>query len=233
MTEFNYPIEELKNRSVIVDKKNFFDTSLVSIPQEYQPYLSKVVLSYGFIVDRIQQISRQILEEMNNQDITFLVVMKSALLYSNYLLKFITEIKKDIKFGGSTYFEYISSSSYSDDKSTGDVKINTAESVFKNLKGKNVIIVEDMYDSGLSLNHLLNYLNRFELNSLKISSLFVKMNPKNLQYKLHIDYIGFTIPDDTFIVGFGMDFNELFRDLNHSCVVSPDGLKLLQEKFKK
>ena len=170
---------------------------------------------------------------MNNQDITFLVVMKSALLYSNYLLKFITEVKKDTKFGGSTYFEYISSSSYSDDKSTGDVKINTAESVFRNLKGKNVVIVEDMYDSGLSLNHLLNYLKKFELNSLKISSLFVKMNPKNLQYKLHIDYIGFTIPEDTFIVGFGMDFNELFRDLNHSCVVSPEGLKLLQEKFKK
>ncbi len=229
----SYPLDNLKDKCVIVQPDHFFNIDLVSIPQEYKPYLSQVVLTYGFITDRIEKLSKQILEENNKADITFLVVMKSALLYSNYLLKFITEIKKDIKFEGSVYFEYISSTSYSDDKSTGEVKINTSDSVFEKLKGKNVIIVEDMYDSGLSLNHLLKYLSKFEFGSIKISSLFVKRNPENLKYQLNIDYVGFSIPENTFIVGFGMDYNELFRDLNHSCVVSPEGLLLLKEKFKK
>lgn len=227
----SYPAENYKDRAVIVSKDSFFNSKFVSIPIEYQKYIDKVVLSYGFIVDRIEKIAQQIVEENNHKDITLVVIMKSALLYSDYLLKFITEIKKYKEFGGSVYFEYISSNSYSDDKSTGNVQINTSEDVFKKLKGKDVIIVEDMYDSGKSLNHLLNYIKQFELSSLKVSSLFVKQNPEHLPYGLHIDYVGFLIPEHTFIIGFGMDYNELFRDLNHSCVVSEEGLKLLKQKF--
>lgn len=227
----NYPVESYKDKAIIVSKDSFFDSKFLSIPIEYQQYIEKVVLSYGFIVDRIERLAQQILEENNNKDITLVVIMKSALLYSDYLLKFITENKKYKQFGGSVYFEYISSNSYADDKSTGNVQINTSDDVFKKLKGKDVVIVEDMYDSGKSLNHLLNYIKQFELASIKVSSLFVKQNLEHLQYSLHIDYVGFLIPENTFIIGFGMDYNELFRDLNHSCVVSEEGLTLLKKKF--
>lgn len=228
----SYPVENYKDRAVVVSKESFFDPKFVSIPVEYRNYVDKIVLTYGSIVDRIERMAQQIVEENNSQDLTIVVVMKSALLFSNHLLKFITVIKKHKQFSGSVYFEYISSSSYSFDKPCDSVQINTSEVVFLKLKGKNVIIVEDMYDTGKSMSFLLKFLQKFELASIKVASLFVKENPENLIYSQYIDYVGFLIPEHTFILGFGMDYNELFRDLNHTVVVSEQGLALLKEKFK-
>lgn len=231
-TQDDYPINQYKKRSIEVTPNFYFDTDLVSVPLEYKKYISQVVITYGFIIDRIEKIARQIVEENGHKDITLLVIMKSSLLFSHYLLKYITEIKKSKDYGGNVYYEYISSTSYLNDKSTGEVKINTPESIFKNLKGKDVIIIEDMYDTGNSLDHLIKYINKFELKSLKIAMLFLKKNKANLIYKLFIDYLCFIVEANAFVIGFGMDYNELFRDLNHLCLCSDEGLKLLKEKFK-
>ena len=230
--ENDYPIDQYKKRSIEVTPSFYFDVDLVSIPLEYKKYIDHVVLTYGFITDRIEKIARQIVEENGHKDITLLVIMKSSLLFSHYLLKYITEIKKNKDYGGNVYYEYISSTSYVGDKSTGVVKVNTDESVFSNLKDKDVIIVEDMYDTGKSLDHLVKFIKSFGIKSLKIAMLFLKKNKKNLQYNLFIDYLCFIVEQDAFVIGFGMDYNELFRDLNHLCLCSDEGLKLLKEKFK-
>lgn len=231
MEQPNYPIDKIRDECIVIDKSLYIKTDLLSIPIEYKKYLSSVAISYGFICDRIEELARRILTENNNKDITFVVCMKSALMYSNYLMKFMTNLKKDINFTGSIYFEYISSTSYKGMKSTGELVIQSSDEVFKSLEGKDIIILEDMYDSGSSLNQLIEYMKRFKIKSIKISSLFLKANVKHLKYDLKLDYIGFCVPEDAFVVGFGMDYNELFRDLNHSCLVSEEGLKLLKEKF--
>lgn len=225
-----YPIDDLRNRSIFISKEAFIDSHYLSIQKEYKQYIDKAIVSNGFILDRVEQLARNILIENTTKEIVFLVIMKGALVFSNYLMKFIAEIKDNIKYEGLIYFEYLSSSSYSNDSSTGEVKITDSNDTLKRLKGKNVIIVEDIYDSGLSLNYLINnYLVNCELASLKITCLFLKTNTENLKYDLKIDYIGFTIPGDSFIVGFGIDYNELFRDLKHCCVVSESGIKLLKK----
>ena len=225
-----YPIDDLRNRSIFITKESFIDAHYLSIQKEYKKCIDKAIVSNGFMLDRVEQLARNILLENTTKEIVFLVIMKGALVYSNYLMKFIAEIKDNIKYEGLIYFEYLSSSSYCNDSSTGEVKITDSNDTLKRLKGKNVIIVEDIYDSGLSLNYLINnYLMNCELASLKITCLFLKTNTENLKYGLKIDYIGFTIPADSFIVGFGIDYNELFRDLKHCCVVSESGIKLLKK----
>ena len=125
-------------------------------------------------------------------------------------------------------FEYVSISSYSGTQSTGNVKVKSDISVFESLKGKDVVIIEDVYDSGKSCEELVKYIKSFQPNSLELAFLFVKMNMNNLKYNVDIDFVGFLIPD-VFIIGVGLDYNERFRELNHLCVINQLGI----DTFKK
>lgn len=225
----SYPLDKFQNKAVIVNESNFFHVDLVSIPIDSKKYLEKIILPHGMIVDRIEKLAKDIIDSNPGKQLTFLVIMKSALMYANYLQKFFIDYKKSTDTN-IYYYEYVTVSSYEDDKSTGHIVIKTNEKVFEELKGKDVIIVEDMYDSGKTMDHLIKYVHKFQPNSVEIACLFLKQNVSNLVYNLDIKYLGFVIPKDTFIVGFGMDFNEVFRDLNHSCLLSKEGYKMLTEK---
>ena len=87
------------------------------------------------------------------------------------------------------------------------------------VKGKNIIVVEDIYDSGSSLNQMDAALRAFQPLSLEYAIIFHKKNPKNLKYNHYSKYIGFFIPD-YFVIGYGLDYNEQFRDLSHLAVIS-------------
>lgn len=228
----DYPIDKYIDRAIKINKENYISTNLLTIPIEYRKYIDKIILPYGYINDRVENLARQIVQENNHKDLVLLVIMKSSLMYSHYLIKYITEIKKNKDFGGKIYYEYISSNSYKNDKSSGEVKINTSEETFKKLEGKDIIIIEDVYDSGTSLNYLVNFINKFKPNSLKINVLFLKENKANLKFdNFDINYLGFILPNDSFIVGYGIDYNECFRDLNHLCEVSENGYELLKKEL--
>ena len=224
----SYPLDKFQNKAIIVNPSNYFSVDLVSIPKDSKKYLEKVILPQGMIVDRIEQLAKDIIDTNPGKSLTFLVIMKSALTYANYLQKFFIDFKKS-NDTCHYFYEYVTVSSYEDDKSTGHIVIKTNEKVFEELKGKDVVIVEDMYDSGKTMDHLLKYLQKFQPSSVQIACLFLKQNVANLVYNLDIKYLGFVIPKDTFIIGFGMDFNEVFRDLNHSCLLSKEGYKMLTE----
>lgn len=232
MEDNSYPIEKYKNRALIINEKMFFSRNLVTLPLQYHKYIDDVILPYGALVNRIEKLAYDILEDNRGHDIILVTIMKSSLMFSNYLQKYIMEIKKYKDFQNDVFYEYITSTSYVDSTSTGETKILTSLDVFKSFKGKNIIIIEDMYDSGTSLNYLIELIQKYEPKSIKIAMLCIKQNPKNLKYNLNIDYVGFIIPRNTFVLGFGMDYNELFRDLNHMCVCSEEGQKLLNDKFE-
>eukprot|EP00397_Hematodinium_sp_SG-2012_P061656 GEMP01082031.1.p2 GENE.GEMP01082031.1~~GEMP01082031.1.p2 ORF type:complete len:115 (+),score=27.49 GEMP01082031.1:285-629(+) len=90
------------------------------------------------------------------------------------------------------------------------------------LKGKNVLIVEDIIDTGNTLNQFCAHLKQFEPKCVKVASLLVKRTPLN-QFKGNVDFSGFSIPDD-FVVGYCLDYNEHFRDLDHVCVMNESGI---------
>mmetsp|Transcript_4699 Transcript_4699/g.4395 ORF Transcript_4699/g.4395 Transcript_4699/m.4395 type:complete len:156 (-) Transcript_4699:75-542(-) len=97
------------------------------------------------------------------------------------------------------------------------------------IKGKDILIVEDVYDSGNLMDILYKHIHKFEPNSVKSAVCVYKCNPKNLKFDFQSDYIGFAVPGDKFLVGYGMDYNEHFRDLSHICVISKEGIEKYRE----
>lgn len=119
------------------------------------------------------------------------------------------------------YTEFLRASSYEGTQSTGKVKVGGGIDL-KSLKGKHVILVEDIVDTGTTLSHLIPVLKE-EANpaSVEVCSLLSKRIEK--PQKCTAKYIGFSIPNH-FIVGYGLDFNELYRDVNDIWVISQKGI---------
>lgn len=225
-----YPSDDYKSKTIVIKNDAMFDKSHILLSKNHEKYIDKVIVSKGMILDRIEAVASNIVKDYHDKNVNFLCVMKGAITYNSVLSEKITSIlKHDVNNSLNMDFscEYISISSYENDKSTGVVKIKQDEKILENLKNKHIIIVEDIYDSGATMTALINYLRKFEPASIKTTVLFQKMNLKHLKYNYFVDYIGFLIPDE-FVIGFGLDYNEEFRQLDHLCSINSLGI----EKFK-
>ena len=110
-------------------------------------------------------------------------------------------------------------SSYVNTESTGNVKIGGMDPV----EGKYCLVVEDMYDTGTSMMKLLDHLlSNQKAAKVEACIAFHKKNPKNLKHNYLAEYTGFLVPNH-FVIGYGMDINERFRDLKHLCQFSEKG----------
>lgn len=125
--------------------------------------------------------------------------------------------------------EFMNVSSYEGTSSTGNVKVDGGDSKFKNLMGKDLLIVEDIIDTGTTLSHLVPFLKeKCQPKSIEICSLLVKRLDE--PPKADAKYIGFSIPNH-FIVGFGLDYNELYRDVKDIWIISQKGIDFDQSTF--
>ena len=116
------------------------------------------------------------------------------------------ELAKKIK--NNVEFEFIEISSYEGTESTNKIKIN--KDITGKIEGKDVIIIEDIIDTGRTLSYLVEYLKKQKIKSLKIATLLSK--PSRRVIELDVDYIGFKI-DDVFVIGYGLDYNQKYRNL--------------------
>ena len=96
------------------------------------------------------------------------------------------------------------------------------------VKGKNILVIEDIYDSGSTLMRIKDALDKMSAQSIKYAIIFHKKTHKNLKYNFFADYIGFLLPD-VFVFGYGMDYNELFREMSHLCVISEEGIEAFKD----
>jgi hypoxanthine phosphoribosyltransferase len=120
------------------------------------------------------------------------------------------------------YTEFIRISSYEGTSSTGNVKVGGGVD-FANLTGKHVIIVEDIIDTGTTLSHLVPTLkDKAEPASVQVCTLLSKRLDEPAKYDAK--YVGFSIPNH-FIVGYGLDYNELYRDVRDIYVISKKGIE--------
>jgi len=111
--------------------------------------------------------------------------------------------------------DFIKLSSYgSSTRTSGKVKV--VHGMKTNIKGRDVIVVEDIVDTGLTISFVMNYLCKKKPASLKLCALFDK--PSQRRIPVSIDYLGFTVPDK-FVVGYGIDWNEKFRHLPDLCII--------------
>lgn len=224
----SYDVEKYRDKAIIINEENYLDPSKLCIPGELLDHVDKIMISQGLIQDRIEYLAHQIAKDAGSTQLTFLVIMKGAINFASSLQAKLSKLNNQKKGFLSDTYEYLRVSSYKDTSSTGKITIKTDESVLVGLKGKDVVILEDIYDSGHSLSQLLEYFKQFEFKSLRIGMLLVKMNPLNLQYDIKLDYIGFLIPNH-FVLGWGLDLNEKFRDIEHLFKLKDSSIEKLKD----
>ena len=159
-----------------------------------------------FITDtEITEIVYSMANQINNsgvKDPLFIAVLNGSFMFSSDIMKNITIPNTEISF--------IKLSSYSGTKSTGDV--NELIGLGKDIKNRNIIILEDIIDTGITLEKIISLLKKEEVASLKVATLLYK--PDSYTKEIPIDYIGKSIPNK-FVVGYGLDYDEIGRNLPH------------------
>lgn len=160
----------------------------ISIPQEK-------------IAEEVDRVAREINEELDGQDPLFISVLNGAFMFTSDLMKKVT-IPCQISF--------VKLASYEGVASTGEVK--EVMGLSEDITGRTIVIVEDIVDTGLTMQRLLETLGTRNPKKIYIASLLVK--PEKLKVKLDIDFVAFNIPND-FILGYGLDYDGYARNLPH------------------
>lgn len=152
------------------------------------------------ISHRIQELGASITKDFEGQDLVVICVLKGAFIFCSDLIK---KINLPLKL------EFISLSSYGDStNSSGNVRLDM--DITANIEGKNVLIIEDIVDTGLTIKTLMEMLMVRNPKQVKLASLLFK--PNKLKHKVKIDYLGFEI-EDKFVVGYGLDYAGRYREL--------------------
>lgn len=159
------------------------------------------LLSSQQIQDRIKELAEQISKDYNGKLPILIGVLNGSFI-------FLSDLVKNINI--HVEIDFFKLSSYGDAKiSSGDVKL--IKELNADINERHIIIVEDIVDTGLSIQFIKDMLKNYKPASVKIASLLVK--PESLKYKAKIDYIGFEIPNK-FVIGYGLDYAQKFRNLN-------------------
>ena len=170
--------------------------------------IEKVLIPSEKIKAKTKELGRQITRDFKGKDIVLVGVLKGAVVFMADLMR---EIDTHVDI------DFMEVSSYgSSTESSGAVRI--LKDLETNIEGKNVIIVEDIVDSGLTLNYLTRILSSRNPLCMKICVLLDK--PERRDVKVHIDYDGFRIPNE-FVVGYGLDYDGKYRNLPDICILSP------------
>lgn len=160
----------------------------------------KVLLAHDDVQARIREMGREITRDYEGREPHVVGVLKGAAIFMGDLCQAI-----DL----SLTLDYIAVSSYgASTKTSGEVRL--VKDLDQGLDGRDLIVVEDIVDTGLTLNYLLNLLKARGPRSLKVASLLSK--PSRRLVEVSVDYVGFSI-EDHFVVGYGLDFNERYRNL--------------------
>ncbi|XP_017558846.1 phosphoribosyltransferase domain-containing protein 1b [Pygocentrus nattereri] len=209
---------------VIPDDWPGYRLDLFTYPAHYSEDLDSVYIPHGVIMDRTERLARNIMDDLGDHDIVVLCVLKGGYQFCADLVERIKVLSCNSSKSLLMRVDFIRLKSYLNDQSTQDLQIIGAESLSV-LSGKNVLIVEAIVDTGLTMKTLLTHVRSFRPNMIRVAGLLVKRVPNSSGCLP--DYVGFEIPN-RFVVGYALDYNEYFRDLNHICVISESG----KQKYK-
>ncbi|MGI6091164.1 MAG: hypoxanthine phosphoribosyltransferase [Saccharofermentanales bacterium] len=170
--------------------------------------IKRILVSKEEIAEICARLGREITEDYQGKQVVLICVLKGAFVF---LADLIREIDLPCEV------DFMSVSSYSGQHTTGVVKI--VKDLDTDISGKHVLIVEDIVDSGLTLKHLRELLATRNPASIRICTAFDK--PERRKVEIFVDYIGMQIPDE-FIVGYGLDLDERYRNLPEIAVLNSD-----------
>jgi hypoxanthine phosphoribosyltransferase len=173
--------------------------------------VSKVLIEEDAVAARVAELGSEISSDYAAKDLLLVGVLKGAVFFMADLMRHLT-IPCEVDFMA------ISSYGASTD-SSGVVRI--LKDLDINIEGRDVLVVEDIIDSGLTLSYLIRNLESRNPASLEICALLTK--PERREIDVHVRYTGFEIPNE-FVIGYGLDFGERYRNLPYVAVLDPDAV---------
>ena len=170
--------------------------------------IERILISEEEIQKKVAEMGKKISQDFRDKDPLFVGVLKGCFIFMADLMRYV-----DIRCS----MDFMAVSSYSGTSSTGAVKIN--KDLSEDIEGRHIIIVEDILDSGVTLNYLKNFLMVRRPASISIATLMDK--PARRKADVYADYSCFEIPD-AFVVGYGLDYNERYRNLPYIGVLKSE-----------
>ena len=171
--------------------------------------IAKILITEEDIRERTQELGTRISEDYSGKDLMLICVLKGGFMFLSDLLRAISV---------PLSVDFMATSSYGAGiESSGVVRI--LKDLDVPIEGRNILIVEDIIDTGHTLDYLLRILDERQPASLRICTLLNK--PDRREADIKIDYLGFNIPNE-FVVGYGLDFDEMYRNLAYIGVLKPD-----------
>ena len=170
--------------------------------------IEKILIGEDEIKARVAEAGAKISRDFAGKDPIFVGVLKGCFIFMADLMRYV-----DIQCS----MDFMAVSSYSGTSSTGAVKLN--QDLSEDIEGRHLIIVEDILDSGVTLSYLKNYLMVRKPASISIVTLMDK--PARRKADVYADYSCFEVPD-AFVVGYGLDYNERYRNLPYIGVLKPE-----------
>jgi hypoxanthine phosphoribosyltransferase len=173
----------------------------------------RVLLSSEKIQARVRELGEQISRDYPDGNLHMVCILKGACFFLTDLAR---AMKRDV------FVDFMGISTYGKGKtSSGEVKVTKDLDI--SLEGADVLIVEDIVDSGVTLNYLMHLLEQRRPKSIRIAALLDK--PERRLRPVHASYVGFQIPDE-FVVGYGLDYAEKYRNLDDICILEDPGGKI-------
>ena len=172
--------------------------------------IQKILLTEEQIQQRIDELGRVLTAEYEGKNPVIVGVLKGVVVFYADMIR---------KIKVPCQLEFMRISSYSGTSSTGTMNVRLDLS--EDIRGRHVLILEDIFDTGNSLNYTYNYLMEKQPASLKICTLLDKPERRKEGITLQADYTGFTIPNE-FVVGYGLDYNEQYRNLPYIGILKPE-----------
>ncbi|MDO4988151.1 MAG: hypoxanthine phosphoribosyltransferase [Synergistes sp.] len=172
--------------------------------------IGRVLISKKEIHNKVKELGEAIRRDHEGETVICVCILKGAFIFCSDLVR---EIGADV----DVRVDFMRISSYGmSDKSSGEV--NIVNDVSSDVKGKHVIIVEDIYETGLSLEFAKKHLEDLGAKSVDICVIFDK--PNRHEHEVYVKYKGLDIPDD-FVIGYGLDYASKFRDLKELHIAEP------------
>ena len=169
----------------------------------------KVLISQEDLENRIKEMAEQISKEYEGEELHLICILRGSVFFTCELAKYLTI---------PVIIDFMTASSYRDQmESCGSVDI--MRELTDSIEGKNVLIIEDIIDSGKTLSCILSILKEKNPKSLKLCTLLDK--PDRRVVSVHVDYVGMQIPD-LFVVGYGLDFAQKYRNLPYIGVIEQE-----------
>lgn len=158
----------------------------------------KVLIDEEKLEKRVKELAKEIEEDYKDKEINLICILKGSIMLTCDLAKNINR---------NVMIDFLRVSSYENDKSK---TISFVKGLLPDIKGKDIILIEDIIDSGKTMNFLVPLLSKMKPNSIKICTLLDKPSRRTIPFEA--DYVGFTI-EDKFVLGYGMDYNQQYRNL--------------------